>query len=174
MKHSPRKYDTAARALYCALLFSSLLCIGIEFNGILKPILSGVGLILLALSIFFFVKYDATTLEYILIERNGTLDFYVNKIVGRRGAYVVYYPLSDCVGYGEYKKEARSELKSKFVGCRFSKYATNFISSRELYYAVFEGNDGCYDVIIFEPSKEMIDLIEAFAGKMPMLDSDEE
>lgn len=154
-----------ARGLYCALLFGALLCIGIEFDGIIKPILSGVGLILLALSIFFFVKYDATMLEYILLERNGTLDFYVNKIVGRRGAYVVYFPLTDCVEHGAFNKDTRSALLERHKGCRFSKYVQNFISAKELYYAVFEGKDGCFDVIVFEPSKEMIHLFESFAKK---------
>lgn len=166
MKHSPKKYDTAVRVIYSSLLIISVFCVTINFSGIFKTIASATGLLLMALAIYFFIKYDATSYEYILMERNETLDFYVNKIVGKRGTYMVYYPLTDCVGYGEYKKDTKENLLKKSSACRFLRYVQNFISARELYFAVFK-NNGYYDVIIFEASAEMMRYFKEYAGKAP-------
>ncbi len=159
MKYSPKKIDTKARLVYFGSLFLSVAFMMINSSGLIRTILYSVALILMAVSVFFFVKYDATTFEYILMERNGTLDFYVNKITGRRGNYVVYYPLTDCVKHGKYEKELHAELKGQFKDLRVSRYVQNFLSSKERYYLVFQNKDGYFDAIVFEANDKMVDMI---------------
>ena len=163
MKYSPKRFDTGIRALYCIALISSFVLMMIPAKGATSSLLSSIALILLAVSLVLFIKYDATKYEYILIERNGTFDFYVNKISGRRGAYACYFPISDCLAHGEVTDTTRSELSAKYSGCTFSKYVQNFISCKG-YYALFE-NNGRYQCVIFEPNEEIIKIFESVAGK---------
>lgn len=160
MKYSPKKTDKAASIAYVGALVASLICFSINSSGYFRTVLFSIGLILMATGIYLFVKYSCTCYEYILMERNGTLDFYINKIVGRRGAYVVYYPLTDCVKAGKYTDDMRERLKGELKDLRVSSYVQNFISAKNKYYLVFENKDGYYDAVIFEPSEEMVTAIE--------------
>lgn len=165
MKYSPKKIDTSVRIIYFSMLFASVSLMMINSSGLVRTILYSVALILLAVSVFFFIKYDATSYEYILIERNGTLDFYVNKITGRRGAYVVYYPITDCVKMGKYERELHSELKGQYKDLRVGRYVQNFISSKERFYLVFQNKDGYYDAIVFEANDKMVEMLSAYFEK---------
>ena len=138
MKYSPKKFDTAIRAIYSIALISSFVIMMIPAKGALSSVLSSVALLLLGVSLMLFIKYDATKYEYILLERNGTFDFYVNKINGRRGAYVCYFPISDCVAHGEFGDTTRTELNAKYNSCSFSKYVQNFLSGKK--YTVMNQN----------------------------------
>ncbi len=165
MKYSPKKTDSSVRVLYFSMLFVSVTLMMINSSGLVRTILYSVALILMAVSVFFFIKYDATTYEYILIERNGTLDFYVNKITGKRGAYVVYYPITDCVKMGRYQRELHSELKGQYKDLRVGRYVQNFISSKERFYLVFQNKDGYYDAIVFEANDKMAEMLSAYYEK---------
>ena len=173
MKYSPKRFDTGIRVIYSASLILSVVLMMIPATGARSSILSSAALLLLAVALFLFVKYDATSYEYILLERNGTFDFYVNKISGRRGAYACYFPISDCVAHGEFTDTTRTELNSKYSGCTFSKYVQNFMSGKK-YFALFE-HEGRHQCIVFEPNEEIIKIFEDFAGKRPgELQNDEE
>ncbi len=165
MKYSPKRVDTSIRVIYSISLIASIVLMMVPAKGYLSSILSSIALLLLALAIFLFIKYDATAYEYILIERNGTFDFYVNKISGRRGAYVCYFPLSDCVAHGAFGDNTRTELNNKYSSVSFSKYVQNFMSGKR-YFALFS-HEGRYQCIVFEPNDEIIKLFEDFAGKRP-------
>ena len=165
MKYSPKRVDTSVRVIYSISLICSVVLMMVPAKGSLSSVLSSIALLLLALSIFLFIKYDATTYEYILIERNSTFDFYVNKINGRRGAYVCYFPLSDCVAHGEFGDNTRQELINKYSSVSFSKYVQNFLSAKR-YFALFS-HEGRYQCVVFEPNSEIIKLFEDFAGKRP-------
>lgn len=173
MKYSPPKTDSRARLLYCLCLIGSAVCLVAKADGLSATILSSFGLVLLVASIYLFVKYDMTSYEYILIERNGTFDFYVNKITGRRGNYACYFPLSDCLEIAEYKESTKEELLKKHAACKISKYVQNFLSEKNLYYALFR-NGTSLDCIVFEPSEEMVKLISDFAGKSSLHSPDDE
>ena len=166
MKYSPKRFGTGIRAIYCIALISSFVLMMIPAKGAISSVLSSIALILLGVSLMLFIKYDATKEEYILIERNGTVDFYVNKISGRRGAYACYFPISDCVCHGDFKDTTRSELNAKFGNCSFSKYVQNFMSGKK-YFALFTHESG-YQCVVFEPNDEIIRLFEEFAGKRPL------
>lgn len=163
MKYSPKKFDTAIRAIYSIALISSFVIMMIPAKGALSSVLSSVALLLLGVSLMLFIKYDATKYEYILLERNGTFDFYVNKINGRRGAYVCYFPISDCVAHGEFGDTTRTELNAKYNSCSFSKYVQNFLSGKR--YFAFFAHEGKHQCIVFEPNDEIIRIFNEFAGK---------
>ncbi len=171
MKYSPKRVDTGIRVIYSISLIASIVLMMVPAKGSLSSVLSSIALLLLALAIFLFIKYDATTYEYILIERNGTFDFYVNKINGRRGAYVCYFPLSDCVAHGAFGDNTRGELNNKYSSVSFSKYVQNFMSGKR-YFALFT-HEGRYQCIVFEPNDEIIKLLEDFAGKRPVREDEE-
>lgn len=135
-------------------------------NGLLSSILSSVALVTLFVGMVLFIKYDCTRYEYILLERNGTLDFYVNKIVGKRGSYCVYFPLTDCIEIGLFDENVRNSIRAKYPKSRFPKYAQNFISARELYYALFTGPE-FYDCVILECDEQFISLMKEYMGKAP-------
>lgn len=166
MKYSPKKFDTPIRVLYSSMLIISVVCMMINVSGLAKTLLSSVSLVLLACSLYLIIIYDSTSYEFILMERNGTLDFYVNKITGRRGAYVVYYPLTDCIECGKYESTTRAQLDEKYSHYRIFKYVQNFISSKEIYYAVFKNNDR-YETVIFEGNAEFMALMTSYRGKCP-------
>lgn len=168
MKYSPKKFDTAVRVIYSACLVFSFVFMMIKPGGMIGSILPSLALILLAASLYLFIKYDCTSYEYILIERNGTLDFYVNKISGKRGTYICYYPLSDCIEIKPFAASTKEEIRKRYKNSRFSKYVQNFISSKELYYALFQ-NDGFYDCVIFEPNGDFIKLMLDYVGKAPII-----
>lgn len=165
MKYSPKKTDTTVRVLYSASFVAGIALMIFPAEGARAAIFSACALILLAIGIFMFVKYDCSIYEYILLERNGTFDFYVNKLTGKRGTYVCYFPLTDCVETGSYKEDTRKKLLDKYPSLRFAKYVQNFISSKNLFYAIFR-NDGALECVIFEPNEEFIRLFEEFAGKL--------
>jgi hypothetical protein len=163
MKYSPKKFDTGIRAIYSTSLVLSFILMMVPVKGATSSVLSSIALILLGVSVMLFIKYDATSYEYILLERNGTFDFYVNKISGRRGAYVCYFPISDCVCHGAFTDTTRSELNAKYNDCSFSKYVQNFMTGKR-YFALF-AHEGRHQCVVFEANEEMIRLFENFAGK---------
>lgn len=156
MKYSPKKTDSTVRLVYSVLLIIGFVLMMYSGTGYISIITRSLSLVFIAVSLYIFIRYDCTVYEYILIERNSTLDFYVNRLTGKRGSYVCYFPLTDARDFGDYS--GTDAIEKKFPSVRFSKYIQNFMSAKELSYVVFE-KDGAFDCIIFEPSKEMANLI---------------
>ncbi len=171
MKYSPKKFDTKIRAVYSISLIIALGLMMLPAKGFASTLLSSVALLLIGVSIMLFVKYDATRYEYILMERNGTLDFYVNKISGRRSAYAVYFPLTDCAEIGRFGESTRGELNARYQGCRITKYVQNFLSSKDIHYALFKAEYG-YECVVFEPDTAFVTLMKEYLGKPPCITFD--
>lgn len=167
MKYSPKKYDNLIRAIYsiCLILTVALMLFH-PTKGALSSILSSVSLISLFVGMVLFIKYDCTSYEYILIERNSTLDFYVNRIVGKRGSYCVYFPVTDCIEIGLYDEGVRASIRAKYQNSRFSKYVQNFLTGKGFYYALFEGPE-FYECVIFEADEAFINNMKEYLGKKP-------
>ena len=108
MKYSPKRFDTGIRALYCIALISSFVLMMIPAKGATSSLLSSIALILLAVSLVLFIKYDATKYEYILIERNGTFDFYVNN--GLNHTWFLIFYIKTC----GHCHRARTEISKLF------------------------------------------------------------
>ena len=157
MKYSPKKSDVAARAIYSSCLIASLLCMMIGDSS-LKSVFSSLGLVFLVASLFIFIKYESTGYEYILLERNSSFDFYINKLTGKRGSYVCYYPLTDCVKISKCENNYKEQIRATYGNVRFYSYVQNFISGKNIYYIVFK-NESFFDCVTFEPDEEMFNLI---------------
>ncbi len=172
MKYSPKKYDNMVRAIYgvCLIITVALLLFHPK-GGMWSTILSSVALITLFTAMVLFIKYDCTSYEYILLERNGTLDFYVNRIVGKRGSYCVYFPVTDCIEMGLYDENVRANIRAKYQNSRFSKYTQNFLTGKNFYYALFEGPE-FYECVIFEPDDAFIEFMKKYFGKKPTVTFD--
>lgn len=162
MKYSPKKFDTAVRTLYSlCLLITAVLLLLHPTEGVWSSILSSISIITLFSGMVLFIKYDCTTYEYILIERNSTLDFYVNRIVGKRGSYCVYFPITDCLEIGVYDEATKESIRAKYPSSRFSKYVQNFLSGKNFYYALFKGPE-FYECVIFEADEAFINLMKKY------------
>ena len=148
MKFSPKRTDSAIRAIYAGLLLASLLFAGTG-QGILKAILTSVALLTLTGSIYLFIRYDLTTYTYIIKENGESHDFYIDKSVGKRGGYVCYYPVSDIVLIEKYGKDTKKRLRSKYGKVNFYNYSQNIIKANKS--VILFKNDGYHDAVIFEP-----------------------
>ena len=164
MKYSPKKTDSVARLLYAGALLGGFVLMFIPAEGLKATLFCALALVLISIGIFIFIKYDCTRYEYILLERNDTFDFYVNKLSGRRGTYVCYFPLTDCVEFGEYKDDIKTSLVDKRQGTRVSRFVQNFISGKNLFYAVFK-NDNAFDLVVIEANDEIKKMFELYASK---------
>lgn len=156
MKYSPRKIDTVARLVYSALLIVGFALMSIPFSGYVAIFTDTLAVFCVVASLYFFIRYECSSYEYILIERNSTLDFYVNKLNGKRGAYVCYFPLTDAQEVG--KLESREKILEKHGRVSFYKYIQNPFNSKNVHYIIFN-NKSSLDCVLFEPSEEMVKLI---------------
>lgn len=160
MKYSPKRTDNAIRAIYAALLIMTVLFAGTG-SGVAKAILSSLALISLTASIYLFIRYDMTSYIYMLNERNGGYDFYIDKYVGKRGGYVCFYPISDSVTFEKYEKGTKKALRKKYGNIRFYNYSQNIIKADKS--IIVFANTNYFDAVIFEPDKDFSDMIRKAA-----------
>lgn len=160
MKYSPKRTDNAIRAIYAALLIMTVLFAGTG-SGVTKAILSSLALIFLTASIYLFIRYDMTSYIYMLNERNGGYDFYIDKYVGKRGGYVCFYPLSDSVAFEKYEKGTKKALREKYGNIRFYNYSQNIIKADKS--IIVFANTNYFDAVIFEPDADFSDMIRKAA-----------
>ena len=171
MKYIPKKADLKARILYASLFIISVFCMMIDFVPRLKPIFSSIGLVCLVASLYLFIRFEFTIYEYILIERNKTLDFYVNKITGRRSSYVCYFPLTDACEIRSYTKNLKKEICEKYKNVSFYKYNQNiFLKEKQV---VIFNNDGKYIAIVFEPDEKFAFTVSQEISRIKESSSDE-
>lgn len=156
MKYSPKRTDNAIRAIYAILLIMTVLFAGTG-SGITKAILSSLALIFLTSSLYLFIRYDMTSYTYILSEKDGGYDFYIDKYVGKRGGYVCFYPISDSVMFEKYEKGMKKSLRNKYGNIHFYNYSQNIIKSDKSI-IVFSNTD-YFDAVIFEPDSDFSDMI---------------
>lgn len=157
MNYSPQHNDVKMKGIYF-----SLIAIGLSLNlagsGVVKTILSSLSLILLSTGLFLFIKHGMTTYTYIAMENGNRIDFYINRTVGKRGAYVCYYPLSDLVAAEKYEKGIKSKVKEEHGKVFFYNYCHNLFS-KEKQILVFQ-NDGYCDAVIVELSQECFKYVQ--------------
>ena len=157
MNYSPKHNDIKMRAVYGFLIVLGL-ALNFVGTGLVKTVASALSLILLAVGLYFFVKHDMTTYTYILMENEGRVDFYIDRVVGKRGAYVCYYPLSDTVLAEKYEKGTRDKVNREYGKVFIYNYTHNrFCGDKQI--LVFK-NEGYYDAVIVELSRECFDYIQ--------------
>jgi len=158
MKFIPARKDTKIRIIYSALLIGAIICFFPFISGIMHTVMQSLGIILLTSSLAIFIKYESTTFSYILIEKKGHLDFYIDKHVGRRGSYVCYFPISDAVRIVKMTDDSKAELKAEYKNIFFYNYGKNIFCG-EKHIIVFK-NESKYDAVIFEPDEKFVSLIK--------------
>ena len=145
MNYSPKHDDTKIRAIYGIFIVVGLMFMSVG-TGMVKVIFTTLSLALIATGLYLFIRHDLTSYSYIVMENDGRLDFYVDKTVGKRGAYVCYYPLCDAVLFEGYEKDTKKALSEKYGKVFVYNYTHNrFCKDRQV--IVFK-NDGYYDAII--------------------------
>ncbi|MBQ8392934.1 MAG: hypothetical protein IJX51_04090 [Clostridia bacterium] len=157
MKYTPPRTDKKIRAVYCTLFMLAILGMVIKVGGFYTTALQCSAVIMLTACLAIFIKYELITYTYILAERNNTLDFYVDKQTGKRGAYVCYFPLTDAVRLEKLDKNSKSRLRKEYKGISFYKFTKNIFTG-DKYILVFQNGQG-YDAVIFEPDKHFVELI---------------
>ena len=145
MNYSPKHDDTKIRAIY-----GIFLVVGLSFSSVgtslTKVIFTTLSLAFIATGLYLFIRHDLTSYSYIVMENEGRLDFYVDRTVGKRGAYVCYYPLCDAVLLERYGKDTKKALLEKYGKVYVYNYTHNrFCNNRHV---IMFKNDGYYDAII--------------------------
>ena len=158
MKYTPERTDKRIRAIYCILFAMAILGIFIEVKGIYATIIQCVAIMILTASLAIFIKYESITYVYSLVDRNGILDFYVDKYTGKRGGYVCYFPLTDCVNLKEFNKKTKKELREEYKRIYFFNYSKNVFTGKK-YVVVFENKDE-YHAVIFEPDDKFLAIMQ--------------
>ena len=156
MKYTPPRTDKKIRAIYCSLFILAVVGMVLKL-GIYTTVAQCVSVAVLTASLALYIKYESVTFTYILAERDGALDFYIDKRTGRRGSYVCYFPVSDAVYLEKEDKNTGSALREKYKSVDFYKYGKNIFTGQK-YVIVFE-NNGKYDAVIFEPDESFVALI---------------
>lgn len=145
MNYSPKHNDTPMRVIYGALITVGLIMYMLG-GGNLELVFTSVALVLIGTGLYLFIKHDLTTFTYIVMENEGRLDFYVDRVVGKRGSYVCYYPLCDLVIIEKYEKGTRKRLNKEYGKTFVYKYFHNRFN-KEKYVLVFK-NQGYHDAVV--------------------------
>lgn len=157
MNYTPKHNDNRIRAIYASLIVIAFICMSVG-TGLLKTVLMSLSVIFLITGLFLFIKHDLTSFSYIVMENEGRLDFYINKITGKRGNYVCYYPLSDVEALEKYEKGTKKQLYQKYGKVFIYHYAHNRFSE-EKYVLVFK-NDEYYDAVVCEFDNKNYELLK--------------
>jgi len=158
MKYTPPRTDIKIRGIYCFLFMIAIIGLVTPLEGITATVMQFIAFFVLTAALFLFIKYETITYTYILAERNGSLDFYVNRMTGKRGSYVCYFPLTDAVYFERLEKGYGAALREKYKDISFYKYNKNIFTG-EKYVIVFE-NGSKYEAVIFEPGTELFAVIK--------------
>lgn len=145
MNYSPKHDDTKIRAIYGALIVLGLAFTAVG-TGLIKTVFTALSLAFIATGLYLFIRHDLTSYSYIVMENEGRLDFYVDRVVGKRGAYVCYYPLCDAVSLQTYERGTKKALGEKYGKVFVYNYCHNRFC-KERHIIVFK-NDGYYDAVI--------------------------
>ena len=159
MKYTPKFKDKKLRLIYAFLFIITAVCLLSPAQGLGTTILSSVALITIVSASYIFIKYEITLFTYILIERATTVDFYVEKRSGKRGAYVCYYPTSDIREIVKVSKDSKASLKEKYKNIYFFNYSKNVFCG-EKYYIVFE-NQSRFDAVMIEPDEAFLNFLNS-------------
>ena len=156
MKYTPKHSDVRMRAIYASLIVASFVMMSVG-TGIVKTVLLSVAIVCLGVGITLFIKCDMTTYTYIVLDRENTFDFYVDKANGKRSAYVCYYPLSDALTLEKYEKGTKKALRERFGKMFFYHYSHNRFCDDK--YALVFKNEGYCDCVICQLDKESVELL---------------
>jgi hypothetical protein len=130
-------------------------------EGIAKIVFTTLSLVFIATGLYLFIKHDLTTYTYIVMENEGRLDFYVDRVVGKRGSYVCYYPLSDLILVEKYEKGITRELNKKYGKTFVYKYLHNKFGNEK--YIILFKNQGYNDAVVCQLDTSSFEYIKRAA-----------
>ena len=145
MQFSPKHNDIKMRAIYGGL---TVLALGLMYigTGLVHTILMCGTVLCLCTALFLFTRFEMTTFSYLVREGNEGLGFFVDKSTGRRGAYVCYYELKDCVAIEKLTKGKKKEIQAKHGKTFFYRFYHNMFAA-EKYIVVFQNEGHCDGII---------------------------
>lgn len=157
MRYTSEHKDTRLKILYLTLILISLVTITVRLERY-TGILSSVALIFLVAGLYLFIRFEMTSYTYIIESRDDKLELFIDRAVGKRGAYVCYYPVQYAREIIEHKKGSIKELREKYKKLNVYKYYQNPFQ-KERVIIVFE-NEGYYDAVIIEKNEAFISYLK--------------
>ena len=161
MQYSHKKKSALCKFIYLTSICLGFVCAFINVTGILASVFSVLSIALIMGGMFIFMKYDATTYTVVVNAKETDFDFFISKAVGKRGAYICYFLISDALKIVKYNgSSTKEELKLEYNGILFHNYFHGF-NSRDRYALIFKLDDKL-DALIIELNDEALKQLEHF------------
>ncbi len=161
MQYTHKKSPALVRFLFLTLIGLGFIIAFIPFTGIVRSIASIVAIACIISGMLVFMKYEMTVYSIVINAKETDFNFFINKVVGRRGAYACYFLISDALKVVKYNgADSKSEISREYNGIVLHSYVHN-INSKDRYAIIFL-LDGRYDALIVELSPEALGQIEHF------------
>ena len=161
MQYSHKKNSALCKFIYLTSICLGFVCAFINVTGILASVFSVLSIALIMGGMFIFLKYDATTYTVVVNAKETDFDFFISKAVGKRGAYICYFLISDALQIVKYNgSSTKEELKLEYNGILFHNYFHGF-NSKDRYALIFKLDDKL-DALIIELNDEALKQLEHF------------
>ena len=155
MNYTHEKKNGLARLIYMALFVVGCILACLELKGYYRVLFTTLGMAMVMIAIILFIRYESTTYSIVINPNKTDFDFFINKAVGRRGAYACYFYVSDTVEIVKYETGTKDELRRKYQGVEFYYYVHN-IKSNDRYAIIFKYNDGMCAAVVCEMNAEAL------------------
>lgn len=161
MQYSHKKKSALYKFTYLTSICLGFVCAFINVTGILASVFSVLSIALIMGGMFIFMKYDATTYTVVVNAKETDFDFFISKAVGKRGAYICYFLISDALEIVKYKSSTtKDELKYQYKGLLIHNYVHNF-NSKDRYAIIFKLDDKL-DALVVELNEDALKQLEHF------------
>lgn len=161
MQYSHKKNSALCKFIYLTSICLGFVCAFINVTGIVASVFSVLSIALIMGGMFIFMKYDATTYTIVVNAKETDFDFFVSKAVGKRGAYICYFLISDALKIVKYNgSSTKEELKLEYNGIVLHSYVHS-LSSKDRYAIIFKLDDKL-DALIIELNDEALKQLEHF------------
>lgn len=154
MQYSHKKISGKSRIIYISLMLLGFFLTSVKLEGWSKVIFATIGVFALVAGLFFIVRYELTEFSIVVNAKERDFDFFINKVVGKRGSYDCYFHLSDGEDIIKLEKSTKKELKEKYTKVFFHNYSHN-LSSPDRYVILFK-NDDQHEGVICELNDTML------------------
>ena len=161
MQYTHKKNPALVRFLYITLIGLAFIIAFVPFTGITKSIFSTLAIVFIAIGMLIYMKYEATVFSIVINAQETDFNFFISKAVGRRGAYICYFLISDAIKIVKYDgAQSKADISNEYNGIFFHSYLHN-LRSNDKYAIIFKLN-GRYDALIVELNPEALSQIENF------------
>jgi len=163
MKYTPKKKDVTIRAIYFILFVFSIFSMNIG-KGYVKTIFYCLSILSLVASLYLLIRYEFYRYEYIITDKDDKYYFYINKYIGRRGAYVCYFSMDDAVEIKTKSEISKKELQKQYDKISFNSYCQNITITKDRTYLIFKDDDS-YICLVLEMSGDIVNEINEYIKK---------